>query len=252
MSVASRGIPLLPAEARQSAPLPYQLSFLIACVLLLGAVVAGVVYNWSVWRRPPGIQIDFRAMGDEWSRQQRWDLAAKEYRSAKWVEPHDIMYIKETGAALAKAGDLDGELETYLQAYKLMPNNADVHHLLSRAYFQRNELNASVYHAHEALLLNPDFAWPHATLAGNWVLKGNLEAAQEEFVEAIRLDPDFFQAYMGLGVVLTSRGDIRMAEKCFGEAVSINPNDARAQEMLAQARDQLRAYLNPQGMKSAP
>lgn len=239
MPGSSRGLPFLPREVRESASVAYQVAFLAAGFFLFAGVVAGMAFSVGLWNRAPTIVIDHRALAEEWNLQNKWNLAAEEFRSAEVVDPLDIESIAKLGRTLALAGDLDGELEAYRRARSRAPGNPEIHNLLGKAHFERGRYDDALGCYREALWLNPAFAEARANLGAAWYAKGDLQAAEQEFRTALRLNPGLAQAHNGLGTVLARGGDIRAAEKSFAEAVRLNPELQSARRNLAHARREL-------------
>lgn len=251
MSASPRGLPFLPREARESAPIGYQVAFLAAGFVLFGAVVAGLAFSVGLWNRAPGIAIDHRALAEEWNLQNKWELAAEEFFSAEVVDPLDIESIAKMGRALAMAGDRDGEIEAYRRARSRAPRNPQIHNLLGKAHFEAGRYDDALGCYREALWLDPHLAEACVNVGAIWSVRGDLESAETEFRKALQLNPGLAEAHNGLGAVLARTGRLAEAEKSFAEAVRLNPALASAQRNLDHVRREL-ALAAQEGTPSAP
>jgi tetratricopeptide (TPR) repeat protein len=88
----------------------------------------------------------------------------------------------------------------FLQALRLRPDSAALHHDLANALFAQHRLEEAVHHLELAVALAPDLASAHRNL-GNVLLQANRPArAAKHYRRALTLDPDSVETLYLLGL----------------------------------------------------
>jgi hypothetical protein len=91
------------------------------------------------------------------------------------------------------------------QAFRVNPNNDNVHVNLGLALDNKGDLEAAIGEYREALRLNPNNDLAHYNLGLALDDKGDLDTAIGEYREALRLNPSYENAHNNLGSALYKR-----------------------------------------------
>ena len=111
------------------------------------------------------------------------------------------------------------------QAFRVNPNNDNVHVNLGLALDNKGDLEAAIGEYREALRLNPTYENAHNILGSALYKKGNVDAAIAEYREGLRLDPENDSAHYNLGIALGAKGTLDGAIAETRTAVRLNPNN---------------------------
>lgn len=115
-------------------------------------------------------------------------------------------------------------IDTYTEAIRLKPNNADSYSGRGYSYFRMCEYQRAIEDYSEAIRLNPAYAYAYYGRACvNEKLK-NFKRAIEDYSEAIRLYPDGDAYYYGRGDSYFNIGQYDRAIEDYSEAIRVNPD----------------------------
>ncbi len=158
---------------------------------------------------------------------------------------------------LHRAGDLPGAQALYAQLAGLLPDNADVRHLLGVVAYQRGDAVGAITHYRRALELRPGFVQARNNLGLALKASGALEEAAQSLEDALAADPGYAEAAYNLAQLQEARGHAQMAEAAYRRALAARPdwpellvsfaNFLRMQGRLEEAEPALRsaARLRP-------
>ncbi|MDP7260975.1 MAG: tetratricopeptide repeat protein, partial [archaeon] len=91
-------------------------------------------------------------------------------------------------------------IESYEQAIRIDPDNAEAHYSLAVAYLKSGKLKKAIEPLKQAVRVGP-FALVHYNLGSAYRNSGKLKKAIESFRQAIGINPDHALAHYYLGVV---------------------------------------------------
>lgn len=131
----------------------------------------------------------------------------------------------EQGLNAQFSGDLDGALDGYSEAIRLMPNYAEAYNNRGNVRRDKGDLQGALQDYDEAIRLKPDAPvfYNRGTMRSD---KGDLDGALQDFNEAIRLKPDYADAYVNRGNALSNKGDLKGAMRDYNEAIRLRPDYA--------------------------
>ena len=129
------------------------------------------------------------------------------------VNPNNDNVHVNLGLALDNKGDLEAAIGEYREALRLNPNNDIAHYNLGLALDDKGDLEGAVEEYREAVRLNSGNESAHINLGSALYKKGNVDAAIAEYREGLRLNPENDSAHYNLGIALGAKGT-------FGEAIS--------------------------------
>jgi len=127
------------------------------------------------------------------------------------------------------------EIEVYIQAIRIDPNNAIAHYNLGIAYFKLGFHEGAIEAFKQAIRIDPDYAKTHCNLGITYGQLGFYEDEIEAYMQAIRIDPDYAIAHYNLGAAYGQLGYHIDAIEAFKQAIRINPNYAAAHYNLSVA-----------------
>ena len=155
------------------------------------------------------------------------DQAIAAYRDALKIDPHSLSALRSLGAALAKAGDLQGAV-TALEQARAASRDAATLHELGLAYRDLGRPADAVSALEEAIRLDPDLPEIRNSLGNLLLESGDPGKAEQALREAIRSQPDFAAAHADLGNALAAKGDLAEAERQYHLAIQLDPANAVA------------------------
>jgi tetratricopeptide (TPR) repeat protein len=157
------------------------------------------------------------------------DAARQAYR----LNPNNDNVHVNLGLALDNKGDLEAATAEYRVALRLNPNNDLAHYNLGLALDDKGDLEGAIREYREALRLNPGNENAHNNLGSALYKKGNVDAAIAEYREGLRLNPDNDSAHYNLGIALGAKGTLDGAVAETRAAVRLNPRNAQLHYSLA-------------------
>ncbi len=127
------------------------------------------------------------------------------------------------------------EIEVYIQAICISPDDAIAHYNLGIAYYKLGFYKDAIEAFKQAIHIDPDYAKTHCNLG---VTYGQLSFNKEEieaYMQAIRIDPDYAMAYYNLGAAYGQLHFHEGAIEAFKQAIRIDPDYAAAHYNLSVA-----------------
>ena len=146
-------------------------------------------------------------------------------RQAFRVNPNNDNVHVNLGLALDNKGDLEAAIGEYREALRLNPNNDLAHYNLGLALDDKGDLDTAIAEYREALRLNPTYENAHNILGSALYKKGNVDAAIAEYREGLRQNPENDSAHYNLGIALGAKGTLDGAIAETRTAVRLNPNN---------------------------
>ena len=154
-------------------------------------------------------------------------------RHAFRLNPNNDNVHVNLGLALDNKGDLDAAIREYREALRLNPNNDLAHYNLGLALDDKGDLEGAIGEYREAVRLNPGNENAHNNLGSALYKKGNVDAAIAQYREALRLNPENDSAHYNLGIALGTKGTLEEAIAETRAAVRLNPNNPQLHYSLA-------------------
>jgi tetratricopeptide (TPR) repeat protein len=136
------------------------------------------------------------------------------------------------GLVLHRAGKLPEAAQSYQQAHRENPRDADALLLLGILARQTGRNDAAVELIAEAVKLRPRHAGFHAALAQAQIARGDAVAAEIECHRALELDPQLAAAWCCLGEVVAALGNDEQAQAAWHTAARLDTRSARAELLL--------------------
>jgi Flp pilus assembly protein TadD len=134
--------------------------------------------------------------------------------------------------ALFEKGQIESAVAHCAEAVRIAPDMGDAQANLVRGLLALGRNEEAVSLTREALRLRPDDARTHVNAGLISRMAGHTDAAEASFREALRLDPTDQEAHLNLGAILAERGRRDEAIVEFETAVRLRPGDARARSAL--------------------
>ena len=108
---------------------------------------------------------------------------------AQSADPEPAKQAVQKGKAYFDKGDFDAAIDSFSEAIRLDPHNADAYANRGRALIRSN-LEKALADCDEATRLNPKLASAYSTRSVIYAVKRNADKAISDASEAIRLDPN--------------------------------------------------------------
>jgi tetratricopeptide (TPR) repeat protein len=220
-------------------------SFLAAGALLV--VLAGLAaWQTRIYRNSEALWLDTLArnpncwmahgnLGGVYSRQDRFDQAATEYREELRLKPDDFMAYNNLGLDAARQGRLEEAIWHYGQALLLNSNYYMAHYNLGNALARQGKFERAIGEFDRTLALRPDFG---AAFYGRGTAcsgLGDTNAAFHDWQETLRLQPGFTPAQVNIARVLAAQGKLDEAIEQYRQVLAGNPNSVDALANLGNA-----------------
>ena len=132
----------------------------------------------------------------------------------------------EQGKKLALAGEYLEAAESFAEAARLEPENAQAVWFLGIALGEAGKLEDAVGALFQATSLQPDFWEAYFYLALCLKGLGRLDGAEACLRKVLSLQPDHAESYNNLGLILSETDQLIEAESCFLLALELTPDSA--------------------------
>lgn len=136
------------------------------------------------------------------------------------------MGLYQRGNQLLSARRYAEAERSFLDALKLAPNIAPIHHGLGLVYIQTQDYELAVIHLEEALRLEPDTVKTLFTLAKAYASVGESKRALEAYNKVIQLDPRHEGAHQDLAGIYYREKNWDKALEYLKRAREINPSSS--------------------------
>jgi serine/threonine-protein kinase len=156
------------------------------------------------------------------------DGAIRACRHALTLKPETMMAHFNLGCALFDKGDTAGALAAWRRGLVLRPRYAGLHYQVGQALRQQGDLAGAVVSYRRVVDLDPDNARGHLNLGVCLQGLGRLDEALASYRRAIHLDPKWAPAHHDLGMCLQARGELDEALAFYRRAIHLDPKLAPA------------------------
>jgi tetratricopeptide (TPR) repeat protein len=162
--------------------------------------------------------------------------------------PEMVLFVE--GTSLVKKGELEKAEGLLLQAERLAPKLAHIHHNLGHLYFKRGELDRAEIKFKKAIGLSPHYAPPYENLADLYIMRQQYDQALDACKRAIRLKTTSPEVYSNAATIYLVKGRLSEAEAFYRKTLSLDPEFVDAYVGLgdiynrkAMSQEALRTYL---------
>jgi type IV pilus assembly protein PilF len=146
-----------------------------------------------------------------------------------------VRALEDLGASYYRQGDTRLALEKLLEAERLDPRNADIHHQLGLVYRDLREYDLSLDHFKRALALKREFPKAQNNLGTVYYFLEEWDQAIACFKKAaddiLYKTPHF--AYYNMGQAYYKKGDYQNSVECYQEALRLYPTYSPCYDALA-------------------
>ena len=151
-----------------------------------------------------------------------------------WPQASDqLNYLYALGIAAGKSQHPDIEQRALGHLLEIGLNSAELHLLMGKAHFNREEYDDALKELEAAASANPKLPFVHFNLGVAYYRKQDLARAEQEFLKDIAVEADVAYSYDQLGLVNFLRQNDPEAEKNLRQALRLNPQLASAHYTLA-------------------
>ncbi len=147
-----------------------------------------------------------------------------------------IFFITPT---IRAASYWEEEIDSYKQAIRINPDDADAHYNLGNAFIEIGLYKEAIDAFKQAIRIKPDYAVAQNRLGVAFIGAGMDKEAIEAFKKAIKIAPDSPYTYIDLGTYYQELDMHKEAIDTYKQAIKINPDDAIAQHRLGEIYDNL-------------
>ena len=182
--------------------------------------------------------IVFYNLGRVYKVNEEYDLAIKNYKKAKEINPFENKYslaITAIAQEMAKAGDteyrrqeFDSAIEYYKNAIHYSPDYTTAYFKLARTYFKMKDYENARIILGQNLEVDPRQEQSEKMLGDIYRGTGESEEAIKHYNQAISINSNYHQAYYSLGATLLSNGDLENARVALNFAIQLAPDYAKA------------------------
>jgi protein O-mannosyl-transferase len=172
-----------------------------------------------------------------WQQIGVWRNGETLWRNALAVTSDNDVALNNLGLALQDRGDLDGALNNFRAALRVLDRRKESPHPLSRAFVvnnignnfaRRNQLDEAIAEYRQCISFRPDFANAHVNLADMLMQQRDWTGALAEYEQALRLQPNDAGAQHSAGVAALRLGNIDQAIACYKKALASEPEFSAA------------------------
>jgi tetratricopeptide (TPR) repeat protein len=148
------------------------------------------------------------------------------------TQQREVEKIKALAASYLSSGDkslqnddFTSAIDSYSQAIKLRPDDAEALNKRGTAYSMIADYDKAFYDLSRALELKRDYAEAYTNRGLVYTKKNEWDRAIVDFDEAIRIKPDYAEAYYYRGNVYSLTGDSNQALNNYNRAIILNHDD---------------------------
>ena len=196
--------------------------------------------------------IVFYNLGRVYKVNEEYNLAVKNYKMAKQLNPFENKYslaITAIAQEMAKAGDteyrrqeFDSAIENYKNAIQYSPDYTTAYFKLARTYFKLKDYENTKVYLGQNLAIDPNQEQSEKMLGDIFRGTGEPEKAIKHYKQAISINSNYYQAYYSLGTTLLSNGDLENARIALKSSISHEPTYAKAFGALGTVEQELGEY----------
>jgi len=123
-----------------------------------------------------------------------YSQAIKLLRDAHGKDRNSTEILNKLGFVLAKDGEADEAISTYLESLELNNDDDTVHNAIASVYRSIHEYDKAREHYEQAIAIDDEYAVTYFNYANLLVDTNAIEEAKAMYAKAIALDPEFTQA----------------------------------------------------------
>jgi tetratricopeptide (TPR) repeat protein len=176
----------------------------------------------------------YKQLGDELSKQERWREAATAYRKAIEIKPKwsNLYYL--LAQVLEKQRDLEEATANYQRAVEINPTVFRHHKSLGDILAKQKRFAEAINAYQQAIQLQPENPNIYYLLGISQEEQGNLQEAIENYKQAISLEPKGFQFHRSLGNILSKSAEELLSEAslAYQNALQIQPNNQEIRRLV--------------------
>jgi tetratricopeptide (TPR) repeat protein len=120
--------------------------------------------------------------------------ALKLLRDANGKDRNNTEVLNKLGFVLAKVGENDEAITTYLESLEINSEDDTVHNAIASLYRRINEFEKAREHYERAMMIDDEYAVTYFNFANLLVDMNEIDDAKAMYDKAIALDPEFTQA----------------------------------------------------------
>lgn len=154
------------------------------------------------------------------------------YLEAIKIDPNDADAHYNLGIALGNQGKYEEAITSYLEAIKIDSNYAIAHNNIGAMLEAQGKLEEATTSYRTAIKIDPDLVIAHYNLGASLGNQGKHEEEIASYREVIRIDSNYADAHYNLGVSLGNQGKHEEAIECYRQAIQVDPNYAIAHNNL--------------------
>lgn len=176
-------------------------------------------------------------------RNMRLDRASKEIRKILLADPASVEAWKLRGEIALRQADLEGALESWLEASRLEPDDPELLVGIGDLLIRRNDrLHDAVAVYSRILDIDPDNARVMVSMGSAYERREQWRQAAEMYRRALAIDPNLVRARSSLGAVLFKTGRFEEASEELRKAIELSPQDLRSHVFLGLSQNHLGLY----------
>lgn len=122
--------------------------------------------------------------------------------------------------------------EAYKQVIKVDPDDATTHVLFGHIYIELGMCREAIEACKQAIRANPDNASAHFILGASYIALGMCKEAIESYKQGIRINPDQVEAHYNLGIAYIKSDMYKEAIESYKQAIKVDPDYANAHYSL--------------------
>lgn len=173
---------------------------------------------------------------------KQWDDAARAYRRALQLSPHDTAAHFHLGELQLRAEQIEGAMTSFAAALVQQPTFAPALRYLLQYHLTTHQLAQAARYADTLLKaywgdsgVRQMVAIYHLHQGRDDLARGRTQAAITQFQRGFELNPDDVDIAFELGTLQLAQGNFRSALPALEVLITHRPNDPRAHLFLAQA-----------------
>lgn len=149
------------------------------------------------------------------------------------IAPEQLVYRRNLGELLCRAGQLEAAIASHLITIRMEPHNAENHFLLALAYNNNHQFELAIQHYQIALSYDQSYGLAWNNLGAALENAGDRHQAKSAYGTAIRLNPNHAEAQNNLGAIYSEEGQIEKACAHFEAAIAAKPDFVEAHYNLS-------------------
>lgn len=145
-------------------------------------------------------------------------------QQATETAPTIVLYRRNLGELLRRAGQLEAAIASHKIALSMEPHSAENHFLLGLAYNDARQFELAIQHYHIALSYDQNYGVAWNNLGAALESTGDKKTAKIAYATAIALNPKHAEAQNNLAAIYSEEGRVDEARSHFLAAIDANPD----------------------------